>query len=129
MEMIVVNDPTCTITYAGPAEIDLADWLVAVGIEHGSEPLDGRTFGHPRRSRMGGGMDAITLAVKWGPELYEALQPKEGLIGALELTPVAGGESLTCDVRIRKVPFGTYKPGEIVEVDIPLGVLSPIVWS
>lgn len=123
--MIVCNEPSCTITF-GVTPVVLDDYLVAVDVQAASEVVDGRTFGKPRRSRMGGGTDTITLALRWSQELYAALKPHERVLGSLVLTPVVGGDTIEADVRFGVVPFGQYKPGEAVEVDLVLGVPAGI---
>lgn len=127
--MLVLNNPTCSIEYSGPTTVDLGPHLVAATIDRASEAIDARTFGKPRRSRMGGGMDSITLALLWSTTLHELLEPHEGATGTLTLEPVDGGDALSCTVRFSVTPIGTMKPGERVEVDLVLGVLSDITWS
>lgn len=129
MGLLVLNDPTLTITYTGPAAVLLDDYLVAADIQRASETIDARTFAKPRRSRMGGGMDTITLALLWSPTMYAALVAHEAEVGELTFTPEVGGKTLTCDVRYSVAPVGQFRPGSKVEVDLVLGVLSDMDWS
>lgn len=124
--MLIVKPSSCEMEFSGPTTVDLMDYIVAVDIQRASDAIDGRTFGKPRRSRMGGGMDTLTLALLWSDAMYAALSAHEYEEGELTVVPATGGDPITATVKFGKVPVGTWAVDQKVEIDLVCSILSGI---
>lgn len=110
---------------AGTAQlaVDLDEHLVAATLDRPSEAVDVRTFGAPRASDAGGGIDTITLALLWSSELHDALVAHEAEVGYMVFRPdAAAAPTYRATVQYDVAPFGRMSIGTKVEVDLVLGV-------
>lgn len=110
-------------SFAAPILL-LDDYCAAATIDQPSEVVDVRTFGDPRISEAGGGIDTVTLALLWSQELYALMLPWEGEQGTLYLFPEAATQvpRYVATVGYDVAPLGRLAIGEKVESDLLLGV-------
>lgn len=126
---MIVKTATCKITFAGPAVVDLSDYVIAADVQSPASAVDSRTFGAAHATDSVVGVESVTLALRWSDALMTALDAKAGLPGALAIVTASGGETIAANVIYEKVPFSRFQIGEQVECDLVLAVTSQISWS
>lgn len=101
----------------------LDDDIVSAMIDRPAETVDVRTFGAPRATDAGGGMDSITLALLWSSALYDKLAALAGAMLDMTFYPDRDdADPVTATVSFDVAPFGRYQVGERVETTLVLGV-------
>ena len=129
---LIVREGELVIEYTTPtaATVDLSCYAFAVEPASDVEELDIGTFCAPSATDQGKITESIVISLLWSEDLYTALQPHIGVAGKLVYTPVAGGsKALQADVKYSTMPWGRFEIGARVEVDLPLAVLSPIIYG
>lgn len=130
---LIVRDGELTIEYTTPtpATVDLACYAFAVEPSADVEELDVGTFCTPNATDQGKISESIVISMLWSSGLYADLSPYVGQTGHLVYKPVPGAAELAlqADVKFSVMPWGRFEIGTRVEVDLPLAVLTPIVYE
>lgn len=109
---------TCIFTF-GAAVVDVSGWTVAVQPSAAAEAIDMGTFANPNAQEVGASKDAVTVALLWGPGLYDALLPYVGVEGTIrwkaKSTDTRWGRGT---VKFGALPWGEFRQSQRIEADL-----------
>lgn len=115
---------SCIFTF-GTAVVDISEWTVAVQPSSEGETVDMGTFANPNAQEVGRVIDALTIALLWGPGLYDALLPYVGVEGTVrwkaKSTDTRWGRGT---VKFGAMPWGEFRQGQRIEADLVCVVTS-----
>jgi hypothetical protein len=129
MTPLIVQRPavfTMTIPPAGGTgqgtDVDLCDYVRRVVIDTTADEVDASTL-CTARTVLGTPRYSCTLALAWSFAAYAALETHVGKTVKFHLEPSTDDKkAIEWDGSYAFVPFGTYEPGKLVEVDMPVAV-------
>lgn len=109
---------SCVFTF-GAITVDVSEWCVAVQPSSEAETVDMRTFANPKAQDVGAVTDGITVALLWGPGLYDALLPYVGVEGTIRWkTKTADTRWGRATVKYGALPWGEFRTGQRIEADL-----------
>lgn len=111
--------------------IDTVDWtdiVAGVTLNGGEEVIDARTFGAPRATTTGGGMDSVTVHLLWSNAAAVLVAAEAGTDVTLALGVDGGSWGGTVHVPDAP-PTPSFAIGEKVEVDLVLGVVDELAYT
>ena len=111
--------------------VDTVDWkdhVIGVSLTSGEDLKDARTFGAPRASTTGGGMDSVTIHMKWSAAAQALITAEAGddVVMAME----ANGGSWGATIHVPDAPATPELTlGEVAEMDLVCGVVTAIAYT
>jgi len=121
--MYIANPTVLTID-----SVDFKDHVKGVTLSGGEEIIDARTFGAPRATSTGGGMDSVTLHCLWSDTLAVLIATEAGTDVTFALGMDGGSWGGTVHVPDAP-PTPAANVGAIVEVDLVLGVTDELAYT
>lgn len=108
--------------------VSWVDHVSGVTLSGGEDVIDARTFGAPRATTTGGGMDSVTLHLSWSDTAAALFLTIDGTDVAMVLTVDGGTWAGTVHIPDAP-PAPAFTIGEKVEVDLVLGVTDALVYT
>lgn len=108
--------------------VDWTDHVIGVTLEGGEEVIDARTFGAPRATTTGGGMDSVTIHLLWSDAAAVLVAAEDGDDVTFALGVDGGSWGGTIHIP-EAPPTPTFTIGERVEVDLVCGVVDALAYT